>query len=163
MYSLFSYKEFMTPSKGWKLEALSDQFLNRDIDNVGQIVAGPRGLQAGLDDYLPGSLTLAVTSRNSRITYVGGGEGKPLNSYEARANAEKSTVIYLLNVLGRSEGQAIVKDAIGLIIKDEEKTPECHSARRYPSRRGEPPIAPVLPKQPRHRDPDKGQSAWSRG
>lgn len=58
MYSLFSYKEFMTPSKGWKLEALSDQFLNRHIDNVGQIVAGPRGLQAGLDDYLPGSLTV---------------------------------------------------------------------------------------------------------
>ena len=41
-------------TKGWKLEALSDQFLNRHIDNVGQIVAGPRGLQAGLDDYLPG-------------------------------------------------------------------------------------------------------------
>jgi hypothetical protein len=36
----------------WELEALPDQFLNCHIDNVGQIVAGPRSVQAGLDDYL---------------------------------------------------------------------------------------------------------------
>src|SRR6478735_853864 len=57
-------------TKGWKLEALSDQFLNRHIDNVGQIVASPRGLQAGLYDYLPGSWAVRCNAEKSWISVV---------------------------------------------------------------------------------------------
>ena len=56
------------------LEALKRRRISSSIaivDDVGQIVAGPRGLQAGLDDYLPGSCRpYAVTPRNSRISAV---------------------------------------------------------------------------------------------